>query len=200
MTDCKCSCAPCAGCDRKGSDMSKPKIHPRSRWTSTRSDAPAARGGEIVGVALHYPGTPGTIGLESDQATAARLEGYRKQHVDVNGWSDIAYNVAVDQQGNLWTGRGVSRQAGANGTRAANRSRGAILALVGNDEEPSARMIAGILYAVRLWDVRYEGVRWVNPHRKFVPTQCPGEPIIRLLNDGETFYVATARERWPNVK
>lgn len=177
----------------------KPRIIPRSRWTRTKSSAPAARGDSITGVALHYPGTPGTIGHEDEAKTAARLEGYRRQHVNVNGWKDIAYNVAVDQRGNLWTLRGVSRQSGANGTSAANRSHGAILLLVGNSEEPSAAMIGAVLYAVRLWDARY-GVSVIRPHSYFVSTACPGKPVRRLLNDGRTFYLKTARERWPVVK
>src|SRR5690625_2952691 len=115
----------------------KPRIIPRSRWTRTTSNAPAARSGDLVGVALHYPGSPGTIGTESEAQTAARLEGYRQQHVNGNGWKDIAYKVAVAQRGNRWTRRGVAKQSGANGTTSANRSRGAILLLIGNSESPS---------------------------------------------------------------
>lgn len=178
----------------------KPRIIPRSRWTRTKSNAPAARGDSIIGVALHYPGSAGTIGTESEADTAARLEGYRHYHVNGRGWKDIAYNVAVDQRGNVWTLRGVSRQAGANGTTAGNRAYGAILMLIGNDEAPSAAMIAGTLYAARLWDVRYDGVRFMRPHSYFVRTPCPGKPARRLLNDGRTFYMKTARERWPDVK
>ena len=185
--------------ERNTMSRRKPRIFPRSRWTTTKSNAPAARAAQINGVALHYPGTPGTIGTESEDRTAARLEGYRRQHVNGNGWKDIAYNVAVDQRGNVWTLRGVSKQSGANGTTAANRSHGAILLLIGNNEEPSPAMIDAVLYAVRLWDARY-GVTAVRPHSYFVGTACPGKPARRLLNDGRTFYVKTARERWPDVK
>lgn len=186
--------------ERNTMSTATPRIIPRSRWTRTKSNAPAARSGSLVGVALHYPGSPGTIGTESEAQTAARLEGYRRQHVNGNGWKDIAYNVAVDQRGNVWTLRGVSKQSGANGTTSANRSRGAILLLVGNSEAPSRAMIDGVLYAARLWDVRYPGIRYMNPHGKFVSTSCPGSKVRALLNDGSTFYMATARKRWPNVK
>src|SRR5690625_6100454 len=134
---------------RRSSDLN-PRIIPRSRWTRTKTNAPAARSGSLVGVALHYPGSRGTIGTESEAQTAARLEGYRRQHVNGNGWKDIAYNVAVDQRGNVWTLRGVSKQSGATGTTAANRSHGAILLLVGNNEQPSADMSDGVMYASRL--------------------------------------------------
>lgn len=178
----------------------KPRILPRSRWTTTTSNAVPAKADQIEGVALHYPGQVASIGLESEAQTAARLERYRQNHVNANGWRDIAYNVAVDQRGNLWTLRGVSRQAGANGTTAGNRAYGAILMLIGNNETPTAAMIAGVQYAARLWDVRYKGVKYMRPHSYFVRTACPGSPVRRLLNDGSTFYMKTARERWPSVK
>ena len=179
---------------------SKPRIMSRSRWTNTKSNAPAARAAQIEGVALHYPGQTKSIGLESEESVARRLEGYRRHHVNGNGWKDIAYNVAVDQHGRVWTLRGVSRQSGANGTSAGNRAYGSILLLVGNTEAPSDAMVAGVLYAVRLWDARYKGVKYIRPHSYFVQTSCPGAPVRRLLNDGRTFYMRTARERWPDVR
>lgn len=202
MTDkCECSCAQCAKCERKETMVSRPRIMPRSAWTSTSSSAPPAKADQLRGVAVHYPGTPGTIGLESEAQTAARLESYRRDHVGRQRWKDIAYSVAVDQAGRLWVLRGVSRQAGANGTRTANEQYGAILALVGNNEEPTPELVAGIQYAVRLWDVRYPGkIKRVAPHSAFVDTACPGSKLRGLLNDGRTLYVSGARRRWPNVK
>lgn len=195
-------CPECGARHERADTMStiKPRIIPRSRWTGTKSNAPAARAADLVGVGLHHPGTPGSIGTETEAQTAARLEGYRRQHVNVNGWKDIAYNVAVDQRGNIWTLRGVSKQSGANGTTAANRSRGAILLLIGNSETPSQKMIDGALYAARLWDARYSGIKYMNPHSKFVQTACPGAKVRALLNDGTTFYMDNARKRWPTVK
>ena len=201
MNECQCTCAQCAKCERKESTMNTPKIMPRSRWTPTTSSAVPAKADQLRGVAVHYPGAPGTIGRESEAQTAARLEGYRRHHVNGNGWRDIAYNVAVDQSGRLWVLRGISRQAGANGTRTANEQYGAILALVGNDEDPTPELIAGIQYAVRLYDVRYPGkIKRVAPHSAFADTACPGVKLRRLLNDGRTLYVSGARRRWPNVK
>lgn len=179
----------------------KPIIHPRSAWTRTTSAASPQPAREIAGVAVHYPGAPGRLAKETDAQIARRLESYRVMHTRTNGWKDIAYNIAVDARGNLWTLRGVSRQPGANGTGKANRSHGAILALVGNDEEPTAAMVRGIQYAIRLYDVRYPGqVKAVRPHCYFVSTSCPGKPLLRLLNDGHTLYVSGARRVWPDVK
>lgn len=194
-------CPDCGAVHERADNMTtKPRIIPRSRWTSTKSRAVPAKGDQLIGVALHYPGQAASIGLESEAGTANRLERYRRDHVNRNGWADIAYNVAVDQRGNVWTLRGVSRQSGANGTTEANRTRGSILCLIGNTEAPSAAMIDAVLYAARLWDVRYPGIRYMNPHSRFVRTACPGATVRRLLNDGQTFYMATARKRWPDVE
>lgn len=180
--------------------MSNPRIMPRSRWTNTTSAAVPAKASKMEGVAVHYPGDPGTLRGLSDDQIAARLEGYRRMHVNARGWKDIAYNVAVDQDGKLWTLRGISRQSGANGTGASNRANGAILALVGDNEAPTDACIAGILYAVRLYDVRYPGkIKHVRPHSAFISTSCPGNKLRRLLNDGRTLYVSNARRTWPHV-
>lgn len=180
---------------------STPPIMPRSRWTTTTSKAVPVKADQLRGVAVHYPGSPGIIGRESEAATARRLEGYRRTHVKINGWADIAYNVAVDQSGRVWVLRGLSRQAGANGTRTANEQHGAILALVGNGEDPTPELIAAVQYVIRLYDVRFPGrIGRVAPHGAFVKTQCPGPKLRHLLNDGRTLYVAAARRRWPNVK
>lgn len=178
-----------------------PTIKPRSAWTNTKSNAVPAKSADMHGVAVHHPGDPGTLAKESDKQTAARLEGYRRQHVNVNGWKDIAYNVAVDQRGQLWTLRGISRQCGANGTSTANRQNGAILVLVGNGEAPTDACIRGIQYAIRLYDVRFPGkIKSVRPHSYFIGTGCPGSELRRLLNDGKTLYMSGARRQWPNVK
>src|SRR5690625_2561545 len=186
--------------ERNTMSTANPRIIPRSRWTRTKSNAPAARSGSLVGVALHYPGSRGTIGTESEAQTAARLEGYRRQHVNGNGWKDIAYNVAVDQRGNVWTLRGGSKQSGANGTTSANRSRGASLLLIGNSESPSRAMIDGELYAARLWAVRYPGIRHIAPHAKFVSAAFPGSKARALRTDRSAFYIGTARQRSPKLK
>lgn len=203
MTTCTCTCAQCERCERKDTPVSTstPPILPRSKWTRTTSKAVPVKADQLRGVAIHYPGHPGVIGRESETATARRLEGYRMMHVNGNGWRDIAYNVAVDQTGRVWVLRGLSRQAGANGTGAANRQHGAVLCLVGNGEDPTPELVAAVQYVIRLYDVRFPGkIKRVAPHSAFVRTACPGVKLRALCNDGRTFYVSAARRRWPNVK
>ena len=177
-----------------------PPVIPRSRWTRGDSPAVPVKPSELEGVAIHDPGTPETIGRADEDSIARRLEGYRVMHVRDKGWRDIAYNVAVDQSGRVWVLRGISRQSGANGTSAANRAYGAVLVMVGNNEEPTPECIAAVQYAIRLYDVRFPGrIRRVRPHSAFKQTSCPGDALRRLLNDGRTLYVSGGRRTWPNV-
>ncbi|HEY9418130.1 MAG TPA: hypothetical protein VIQ30_25500, partial [Pseudonocardia sp.] len=80
---------------------------PRSAW-----DARAPRGSspliasEVDGAALHWPGMAKPI--SSQDAVASALRGWQDYHMDGRGWSDIAYQVAVDQAGRAWTLRGLS--------------------------------------------------------------------------------------------
>ena len=123
----------------------------RSSWTSAGKGGTVLKGTgrTMTTIYIHYPGSGGTIGRASVASTKSRLEGYRRQHKNVNGWADIAYNLAVDQSGNVWELRGIDRQSGANGGTASNRSGQAILVLVGNNEKPTAECVAGIKDAVR---------------------------------------------------
>lgn len=81
--------------------------HPRSAWTSkaTRSHRFNTR---VLGAYLHWPGTPeNSLHGESTAQIAARLRGYRDDHVNRRRWKDIAYGAAVDWRGRTWELRGL---------------------------------------------------------------------------------------------
>ena len=85
----------------------------------------------VLGIAVHWPAmsTP----LRGFEAVAAALRGWQSFHLDGRGWSDIAYQVAVDQDGNRYELRGLANQSGANGDTAMNQQYGALLLIVGPD-------------------------------------------------------------------
>lgn len=160
----------------------------RSSWTRTGKGGVklAGSGRTMTHIYIHYPGQPAAIGKATTAATKARLEGYRKQHKNGNGWADIAYNIAVDQSGNVWELRGIDRQSGANGGTTSNRHGQAILVLIGNNEAPTAACIAGIQDAIRR-------VRRVHPKAKTIrghqqspdaSTACPGAHLMKLVRSG----------------
>ena len=160
----------------------------RSAWTSTGKSGPVLKGTgrTMTTIYIHYPGQPSAIGRASVASTKARLEGYRRQHKNINGWADIAYNIAVDQSGNVWELRGIDRQSGANGGTKSNRSGQAILVLVGNNEAPTAECVAGIKDAVRRIRAVHPKAKAIRGHQQSpdASTACPGSHLMKLVRSG----------------
>ena len=160
----------------------------RSSWTSAGKGGTVLKGTgrTMTTIYIHYPGSGGTIGKASVASTKSRLEGYRRQHKNGNGWADIAYNVAVDQSGNVWELRGIDRQSGANGGTASNRSGQAILVLVGNNEAPTAECVAGIKDAVRRIRAVHPKAKTIRGHQQSpdASTACPGAHLMKLVRSG----------------
>lgn len=134
----------------------------------------------VDGYALHWPGmakpidAAGAIGF---RRVCSALRGWQAYHMDVRGWSDIAYQDAVDQAGRKYTLRGVNIQSGANGNQDVNERFGAILLVLAPGEKPSAAMIATVKEVGGEFCHRFTGARR-KPygHRDVRPagTDCPG--------------------------
>lgn len=89
-------------------------ILPRSHWTSEESEAVDVSYLQ-TSIYLHYPAAFFNIGLESKEGIIGRLQSIRHDHLNSpEGYTDIAYNWAVDQVGRIWELRG-KRQSGAMG-------------------------------------------------------------------------------------
>lgn len=169
------------------------KLLPRSEWASrgpVRALTPLVVP-NVKGIAIHWPGTTGPIGDPGQTRIAARLEGYRAYHAGPapvgRGWSDIAYNVAVDQAGRVWDLRGVGFQSAANGDQATNRAYVAVLALVGPGEKPTGAMVDALVWARHeLVLAKYPNARSVKGHQDVRPdpTDCPGDALEQLVRNG----------------
>ena len=160
----------------------------RSEWTSNKKTAPVIKGtGRVITeIYGHYIGSPSPVGIESDSSTKNRLRGYWNLHVKINGWKDIAYNLAVDQKGNIWELRGIDRQSGANGGTVTNRRGQAILCILGNTETPTPAMINAFKEAVKMIRAEHPKAKTIKGHRESfeASTQCPGDKIMALIKNG----------------
>lgn len=160
----------------------------RSSWTSSAKSAVAlaGTGRTQTEIYIHYPGQAAAIGKASVESQKARLRGYLRLHKVARGWADIAYNVAVDQRGNVYELRGIDRQCGANGGTASNRRGQAILVLVGNNEAPTAECIAGIKDAVSRIRKVHPTAKRIRGHQQSpdASTACPGSHLMRLVRSG----------------
>ena len=160
---------------------------PRSAWNARPpkpgpGDLTVSR---VEGAVLHWPGM-GARRLESQAEVASALRGWQAYHMDDRGWSDIAYQVAVDQAGRAWTLRGMHEQSGANGNNDVNERFGAILLVVGTGEAPSPALIATTREVIRDFREIYPDGTAIKPHSAVRPagTDCPGDAVRALIESG----------------
>lgn len=171
-----------------------PTLLPRTAWTMDDPvrDLTPIDPDIVDGTCFHWPGTTTTIGDAGRDRTAERLEGYRRFHTGAppvgRGWSDIAYQVAVDQGGRAWSLRGIRHRSAANGTRALNDRLVAVLLLVGPREQPSPAMLdtarwlrSEVILKAYPGAVRVVGHGQVRPEG----TECPGAAVQGRITAGE---------------
>lgn len=172
---------------------------PRTAW-----DARQAKPGpgpldpsKVKGLAVHWPGM-GDRRIGSLISVASALRGWQAFHMDDRGWSDIAYQVAVDQAGRAWTLRGLRTQSGANGDNAVNEAYGAILLVLGTGEQPSPEMISTVREVVRDFRELYPDGEEIRPHSAVRPagTGCPGDLARALISSGAFEPGAPTQEDW----
>lgn len=163
---------------------------PRTAWNARPAnpgpgDLTVSR---VEGAVIHWPGM-GTARKATQAEVASALRGWQNYHMDDRGWSDIAYQVAVDQAGRAWTLRGLRTQSGANGNNAANEDYGAILLVVGTGEQPSPELIATTREVIRDFRVTYPNGTKIRPHSAVRVeytgdgTDCPGDIVRGLISD-----------------
>jgi hypothetical protein len=164
------------------------KIMPRTAWTTTRRPDTLTPlvASEVLGLALHWPGTTAPIGPGPQTAVAARLEGYRRDHVNDRGWADVAYQLAVDQAGRIWELRGLGHRSAANGDTGPNRHWGAVVVLVGPGEALTPACLAALRHLWRMWLARYPHATRLVEHRDVrpEPTACPGPAVRAAIDSG----------------
>lgn len=164
---------------------------PRTAWTKGKAGGAVLDGKQLLGVSVHYPGSGNEAlnGLSKEQIIS-RLTGWRRYHVEVRGWSDIGYQVAIDGSGRVWDLRGITRVPSASASISnsdANKEWGACLFIVGDHETPTGKAIQ----AFRDWHSEKWLKQW--PHAVQISghgdvpgaqTSCPGEWLRQATRDG----------------
>ena len=158
-------------------------VHPRKDWTSTKAaDAHPFADQYVKGTAVHWNGP--TVPKSALSDPRSFLEGVRRFHVNTRKWSDIAYNMAVDQQGGIWVLRGMAHMSGANGDTTTNTKYVACLAIIGEGQAPSKKMLASLGTVVGMVRAEYPRATQVVTHQAIRPgsTACPGPDLIKAVN------------------
>lgn len=147
----------------------------------------------VAGVVIHWPGM--TKPVHSYDGVASALRGWQAYHMDTRDWSDIAYQVAVDQAGRAWTLRGLRTQSGANGDTDVNERYGAILLVLAPGEEPTEAMADTVREVVADLRELYPHCEKILPHGAVrpEPTDCPGPAARAAIARGD-FNPGTPQE------
>lgn len=169
--------------------MSGLELLPRSAWNARprRSHPGILEADEVIGLAFHWPGSQTSRPLSRDAVPRA-LRSWQDFHMDGNGWSDIAYQVAVDQWGRGWELRGLAVRSAANGGTWVNSTHGAVLLVLVQGEEPSAAMLETARLVVAEHRRLFGGSTELVGHGAIRPgggTECPGPQVRAALERGE---------------
>ncbi|WP_328736506.1 peptidoglycan-binding protein [Streptomyces bobili] len=142
-------------------------------WNSTPASVPLSKRTEFF---VHYDG--GTPVTRTGYAIMRAIEaGHLAQ-----GWSGVGYNFVVDQQGNVYEGRGWNLQ-GAH-CPGHNISGLSVQIAIGGDQKPSGRALAA---ARALYDeaCRKTGRKLSKKgHKDGFATACPGKHLYAWVQAG----------------
>lgn len=131
---------------------------------------------------VHWPGSAGVIGSDIEKIKSY-IRGWQDFHMDGRGWSDIAYNVGVDQEGRLYELRGWMRRDGA--TSGWGGRSFSILAIMGTGESPSDKMKAKIRWVMDYADqLATSGTTRRSYHNAVSSTSCPGVLLTNWVKAG----------------
>lgn len=168
-----------------------PTIHARSEWTRrapTRTTP--LKPGTIGIVDLHWPASKGRIGGDRNRIISA-LQGWQRMHMDGKGWSDIAYNVGVDLNGDVWVLRGWDVQDGGVAGRSDDVT---ILAIMGSADTVTDAMKRSILWAMDEHERRRGRTLRRTYHGALKSTDCPGPALTAWARAGFPAPTTTIQE------
>jgi hypothetical protein len=142
---------------------------PKSRQTISRSE----------GMFTHYTAGPRAA---TRAAGVAQVRGIQAFHMGPQrGWADIGYSFLVDDEGNIYEGRGWG-VAGGHTANWNSRSH-AVCAILGDGQQPTPQMLAALRFVHDEHDRRY-GKGFHRSHRDVNPTSCPGDILHGWMQAG----------------
>lgn len=155
-------------------------IYTRSDWGAAPPKPPGLTPADKPGVSLVVHHTGGGAPPATVDDAMAMLRGIQASHQG-GEYTDIAYNMAADDLGNVYILRGMDMVGGA--TFGANSTTRAVVWLGGSDtttpSDAALRAIADLWRAEAGRNLTADAS--ITGHRDWTATACPGQPLYDLL-------------------
>ncbi|MCP2341508.1 peptidoglycan recognition protein family protein [Actinomadura rupiterrae] len=161
------------------------KLIHRAQW-GARAPKNYTRLASTKGVKVHYVGETISPALTDDHdRCTALVKSIQRDHMDGNGWADIAYNALVCPHGYVYEGRGPHRLCAANGP-GLNTDHYAVCGLVGDKGlvVPSDAMLNGLRDAIEWLREAGDAGSQIKGHRDGYSTSCPGDRLYAWVKKG----------------
>jgi hypothetical protein len=162
------------------------KLVSRKDWGARAPKSSPAYLSSTKGVKVHYTGEyEDPAILKAHSKCTGRLRAIQNDHMDSNGWNDIAYNFLVCVHGYVFEGRGLHHLCAANGP-GLNTAHYAVCGLVGNKgtTKPPDDMLNGIRDAIEYMRSKAGAGKEIKGHRDGYATDCPGDPLYAWIKKG----------------
>jgi peptidoglycan hydrolase-like protein with peptidoglycan-binding domain len=115
-------------------------------------------------------------------AGVAQVRGIQAFHMGPQrGWADIGYSFLVDDEGNIYEGRGWGVAGGH--TANWNSKSHAVCAILNDGQQPTPAMLAALRFVHDEHDQKY-GKGFHRSHRDVNPTSCPGDILHGWMQAG----------------
>lgn len=155
------------------------RIIPRSEWgarpATNRTIIARSRRRAFV---VHYSDSRPTT-----RTGAVMMKFLQNYHMNNNGWADIGYNFVIDQNGDIFEGRGLD-VLGAHAGSTGNVEGIGVQIHIGGDQEPSpAALRAAVWLKAEADRLLARTLVWKN-HGDYMATSCAGVPLRRWLAAG----------------
>jgi len=153
----------------------------RSEWQA-RAPKSVSKNITPEGNTVHWEG-PG-MGPYNHEKCAQYLRSIQNNHMDAQGWADIAYTSVECRHGYIYQGRWIGRRTAANGTNEGNQLSYAHCALFGVGDELTPEMRRAVRDVIVYFRGQGSGNRLWD-HNDWRATQCAGIEFDRLVKSGE---------------
>ena len=148
-----------------------PVIHPRADWGARAATRASKLTPSKIGIVdVHWPGSKGRLARDRP-GVAKALRGWQDYHMNGHGWSDIAYNLAVDLSGEVWELRGWDAVDGGVASRSDDVT---ILLVMGDQDRMTDAMKSSVLWVMGEFDRRFGRKLRRTHHGALTQTDCPG--------------------------